>query len=109
MAEEALIAGAEAINDITAFADPEMLKLAVSSGCGVCAMHMQGTPQTMQDNPQYEDVVVEVLQFLRQRRDALAGRRHRACADRPGSGHRFWQDQGAQHCIVIERLAVSLP
>jgi len=71
VAEEALHAGAEVINDITAFADPEMLKLAVAGGCGVCAMHMQGTPQTMQDDPQYEDVVVEVLQFLRERRDAL--------------------------------------
>jgi dihydropteroate synthase len=71
VAEEALICGAEAINDITAFANPEMLKLALSSGCGVCAMHMQGTPQTMQVNPEYEDVVVEVLQFLRRRRDAL--------------------------------------
>jgi len=71
VAEEALIAGAEAINDVTAFADPEMLKLAVTSGCGVCAMHMQGVPQTMQENPLYDDVVVEVLQFLRQRRDAL--------------------------------------
>ncbi len=72
VAEEALIAGVEAINDITAFADPQMLKLAVTSGCGVCAMHMQGVPQTMQENPLYDDVVVEVLQFLRQRRDALA-------------------------------------
>jgi dihydropteroate synthase len=71
VAEEALIAGAEAINDITAFADPKMLDLAVSSGCGVCAMHMQGDPQTMQENPLYEDVVAEVLQFLRRRRDAL--------------------------------------
>ncbi|MGA2797996.1 MAG: dihydropteroate synthase [Thermoguttaceae bacterium] len=71
VAEEALIAGVEAINDITALADPEMLSLAVSSGCGVCAMHMQGVPQTMQVNPLYEDVVAEVLEFLRQRRDAL--------------------------------------
>jgi dihydropteroate synthase len=71
VAEEALIAGVEAVNDITAFADPEMLDLAVSSGCGVCAMHIQGTPQTMQDNPQYDDVLAEVLQFLRERRDAL--------------------------------------
>ncbi len=71
VAEEALIAGAEVINDITAFANPEMLKLPVSSGCGVCAMHLQGTPQIMQENPKYEDVVIEVLHFLRQRRDAL--------------------------------------
>ena len=48
-----------------------MLELAVSSGCGVCAMHMQGDPQTMQENPQYEDVVSEVLEFLRARCNAL--------------------------------------
>jgi dihydropteroate synthase len=71
VAEEALAAGVEAINDITAFANSQMLKLAASAGCGVCAMHMQGTPQTMQADPQYEDVVVDVLQYLRQRRDAL--------------------------------------
>ncbi len=94
VAEEALIAGVEAINDITAFADPEMLKLAVSSGCGVCAMHMQGVPQTMQVNPLYDDVVVEVLQFLRQRRDALAAAGIEP-AHRLGSGHWFRQDQGA--------------
>jgi dihydropteroate synthase len=71
VAEEAIAAGVEIINDITAFTNPEMLSLAVSSGCGVCAMHMQGTPQTMQDAPDYEDVVVDVLQFLRKRRDDL--------------------------------------
>lgn len=71
VAEEALAAGAEAINDITAFTDPEMLALAVAGGCGVCAMHMQGDPQTMQLDPQYKDVVADVLKFLRQRRDAL--------------------------------------
>jgi dihydropteroate synthase len=71
VAEEALAVGVEVINDITAFTDPQMLKLAVTSGCGVCAMHMQGTPQTMQAGPQYDDVVVEVLKFLRERRDAL--------------------------------------
>jgi dihydropteroate synthase len=71
VAEEAIAAGVEIVNDITAFIDPEMLKLAVSSGCGVFAMHMQGDPQTMQELPIYEDVLVEVLQFLRERRDAL--------------------------------------
>lgn len=72
VAREALAAGAEIINDVTALAsDPAMLPLALESGAGVCAMHMQGTPQTMQDDPRYEDVVSEVLDFLRRRRDAL--------------------------------------
>ena len=45
--------------------------LAAKSGCGVCAMHMQGGPQTMQINPQYGDVVEEVRAWLAARRDAL--------------------------------------
>src|SRR5574340_918025 len=72
VAREALAAGAEAINDITALgADPEMLSLAVETACGVCAMHVQGTPRTMQQAPGYGDVVEEVFRYLGQRRDAL--------------------------------------
>jgi dihydropteroate synthase len=72
VAEYAVEAGVEIINDITAFRDSDMLRLAVESQCGVVAMHLQGEPKTMQDSPRYEDVVVEVLQFLRWRRDVLA-------------------------------------
>jgi len=73
VAEAALAAGAQVINDVTGLAgDPEMLPLAVESGAGVCAMHMQGTPQTMQETPQYEDVVQEIYDYLQQRRDKLA-------------------------------------
>jgi len=72
VAREALAAGAEAINDVTALrGDAEMLSLAARSGCGVCAMHMRGTPRTMQQAPVYDDVVEEVLGYLRDRRDAL--------------------------------------
>ena len=72
MARHAIHAGAEIINDVTALSgDPAMLPLAVETGCGVCAMHSQGAPRTMQDNPVYADVVAEVLEYLRARRDAL--------------------------------------
>ena len=72
VAAECLAAGAEAINDVTALtADGDMAALAAASGCGVCAMHMQGTPQTMQINPQYGDVVEDVFAWLAARRDAL--------------------------------------
>jgi dihydropteroate synthase len=72
VAREAIAAGAEVINDVSALrADPAMLPLALESGSGLCVMHMQGTPQTMQDNPTYDDVVEEVLAFLRTRRDEL--------------------------------------
>jgi dihydropteroate synthase len=72
VARAAIDAGAEIINDVTGLqGDPEMLEVARSSHAGVCAMHMRGTPQTMQDNPVYDDVVGEVLEYLRDRRDAL--------------------------------------
>jgi dihydropteroate synthase len=71
VAEFALESGVEVVNDVTAFRDRDMLRLATESGCGVVAMHLQGAPKTMQDAPQYGDVVIEVLQFLRQRRDEL--------------------------------------
>jgi len=89
VAAEAVAAGAEIINDVTGVeGDPGMAAVAVQSGAGVCAMHMKGTPQTMQDDPTYDDVVEEIFQYLRQRRDALlaAGiERERICLD-PGIG-----------------------
>lgn len=72
VAREALAAGAQIINDVTGLAgDEAMLPLAVESSAAVCVMHMQGTPQTMQEDPTYEDVVLEVLAYLRDRRDHL--------------------------------------
>jgi dihydropteroate synthase len=72
VAAAAIQAGAEIINDITGLAgDPQMIPLAVRTEVGVCAMHMQGTPQTMQDNPTYDDVVREIHRYLQQRRDVL--------------------------------------
>lgn len=72
VARAALDAGAEIINDVTGLAgDPAMLELAVSSRAGLCAMHMLGTPQTMQDDPRYDDVVREVSDYLGARRDVL--------------------------------------
>jgi dihydropteroate synthase len=72
VAREAIGAGAEIINDITALeGDPEMIAVVRDSGAGVCAMHMQGTPQTMQDNPTYDNVVEDVFSFLRARREHL--------------------------------------
>ncbi len=65
VAQTALAAGAEIVNDITALnGDPGMLNLLHETGAGVCVMHMQGTPQTMQDNPTYGDVVRDIEQFL---------------------------------------------
>jgi dihydropteroate synthase len=89
VARAAVKAGAEIINDITGLeGDPEMIQVAADTGVGVCAMHMQGTPQTMQDDPKYADVVHEVFVYLQDRRNALVAagiRLERICLD-PGIG-----------------------
>ncbi len=64
VAEAALQTGAAMINDITALADERMGQLAAERKVPVVLMHMQGTPQTMQIEPEYDDVVGEVLDFL---------------------------------------------
>jgi dihydropteroate synthase len=67
VAAAAVGAGAEIINDITGLDDPEMIPLCATTGVGVVIMHMQGTPDNMQDNPGYDDVVAEVAEFLAER------------------------------------------
>jgi len=68
VAQAAVDLGAEIINDVSGLeADPEMIEIARSRRVGVCAMHRQGTPQTMQDNPTYVDVVEEIHDYLSQR------------------------------------------
>jgi dihydropteroate synthase len=64
VAKAALDAGAGMINDITALADERMARLAGQRKGPVVLMHIQGTPQTMQIEPRYDDVVAEVLMFL---------------------------------------------
>jgi dihydropteroate synthase len=62
--EYALSRGFTLINDITGANNDDIIKLAVKYEAKLCIMHMQGTPQTMQKDPQYEDVMVEVSQFF---------------------------------------------
>ena len=99
--------GAEIINDVTGFeGDPAMLPLAVEMEVGVCAMHMQGTPQTMQDDPQYDDVVEDVYAYLSERRDELvrAGvQRERICLD-PGIGFGKTQEHNLQLLSRCQRF-----
>ncbi len=89
VASAAINAGAEIINDVTGLeGDPKMLDIAIESGVGVCAMHMQGTPQTMQDAPAYQNIVEEIHRYLVDRKMALeaAGvEREKICLD-PGIG-----------------------
>ncbi|MEM9657512.1 MAG: dihydropteroate synthase [Planctomycetota bacterium] len=89
VAESALAVGAEVVNDVTGLeGDPGMAELIAEAGAGVCVMHMRGTPQTMQDDPRYHDVVAEVSGYLSSRRDALTAagiETDRICLD-PGIG-----------------------
>jgi len=63
----ALNAGADMINDINALRAPGALELLAASNAGICLMHMQGDPGSMQDDPHYVDVVAEVAEFLAER------------------------------------------
>jgi dihydropteroate synthase len=84
----ALAAGASMVNDIAALREPGALEAVAASDAGVCLMHMQGTPQTMQAEPAYGDVVGEVRDFLRARiaaAEAAGIPRARLVAD-PGFG-----------------------
>lgn len=67
----ALAAGVSMVNDINALQHPDALTTVAASDAAVCLMHMKGSPQTMQEQPQYPDVMVEVLRFLRKRMDAV--------------------------------------
>ena len=64
VAREACAAGAGIINDVGGLRDPAMLEAAAATGAGVVAMHMQGTPQTMQAAPLYEDIAGKVRDFF---------------------------------------------
>jgi dihydropteroate synthase len=68
VARRAIAAGAGFVNDVSALRhDPQMAAVVHEAGVGVCLMHMQGTPRTMQQDPRYDDVVAEVSEFLTER------------------------------------------
>lgn len=67
VARACIDAGAEIVNDVTALGAAGMAELCAEAGVGVILMHMRGTPRTMQDDPSYVDVVVEVEAFLLER------------------------------------------
>lgn len=89
VAEQALAAGADIINDISALRkDPAMLDLVKKTSAPVILMHMQGTPETMQINPHYENVVEEIMEFFQERISMLEAngvQRNRLIID-PGIG-----------------------
>ena len=108
VARHALDAGAEIVNDVTGLTgDPAMLALVLAERPGVCAMHMQGTPATMQLDPRYDDVVADIHRWLAERRDALttAGLEpSRVCLD-PGIG---FGKTHAHNLELVRRAAAFL-
>jgi dihydropteroate synthase len=120
VAYQCLHEGASIINDVTGLlGDPYMPNVAATSGAGVVVMHMQGTPQTMQANPTYADVVREVGDFFRERLESLTavGVRREAIALDPGVGfgkafrHTMaqlanldaYRDRGRPICLGVSR------
>ncbi|EJG1888071.1 dihydropteroate synthase [Vibrio parahaemolyticus] len=64
---QAIAVGADLINDIRALQEPGALQVAAASKLPVCLMHMKGQPRTMQESPQYENLMDDVAQFLEER------------------------------------------
>jgi dihydropteroate synthase len=87
VAEAALDAGAEVVNDVTALRrDPEIGALCAERGAGLVLMHMQGDPRTMQESPVYDDVVGDVKGFLAERMQVAV--------DAGVAEERIWLDPG---------------
>jgi dihydropteroate synthase len=104
VARQALELGAEMVNDVTALrGDPAMAGVVAESGVYLCLMHMQGKPRTMQLEPRYDDVVVEVAAFLEERLRAAVSAgiaEDRICVD-PGIG---FGKTVAQNFELVRRL-----
>ena len=95
----AVAAGACIINDIHALRAPGAREVAAQTQAGVCLMHMQGEPRTMQDRPRYKDVVAEVIAFLRRERQSCidAGVASYTKAFVPGIGF----GKGLEHNLAL--------
>jgi len=107
VAEAALEAGAQIVNDVTALrGDPDMAGLVARRGAGLILMHMRGEPRTMQKDPRYEDVVAEVSAFLRERARAAreAGVAREAIVVDPGIGF----GKNLEHNLALMRHLGSL-
>jgi dihydropteroate synthase len=105
----ALDLGADVVNDIAALGAPGALDVvAAHPRCGVCLMHMRGTPATMRGEARYDDVVAEVLAFLRERiaaAEAAGITRGRIVAD-PGIGFAKTAEQNLELLARHEALGV---
>ncbi len=100
VARQALRSGARIVNDISGLSsDPQMVNVCLDHSCGVVCMHMQGTPQTMQIAPHYENVVEQIVHHFAERLEELerAGLSRDCLAIDPGIGF----GKTAQHNLEI--------
>jgi len=107
VAKAAIEAGANILNDVRAGRDDEdMFKLAADHDLPLILMHMQGTPQTMQINPTYEDVVTDIENFLKERCDAAikAGVKKEKIIIDPGIGFGKTQEHNLLLMANLDRL-----
>ncbi|ARP87559.1 dihydropteroate synthase [Bordetella genomosp. 9] len=104
-----LDAGADMINDIHGFRQPGAVEAVAASRCGLCVMHMKGEPGTMQDNPEYSDLLGEIGGFLHERAQALrgAGVDARRIVLDPGFGFGKTQEQNYELLRRLQSLQAS--
>ena len=111
VARQALAAGAEIVNDISGLTfDQHMLEVCRVADAGICVMHIQGIPQTMQLNPKYGNVVAEVIEFLQQQVDRclMAGiPAERMCVDH-GIGFGKTADHNLELMSAVPRIQQAL-
>ncbi len=103
---QAIAAGADMVNDVRALQEPGALDVVVNTNVGICLMHMQGNPQTMQMAPHYEDVVVDVEQFLADRLQACISHgiaKNRIILD-PGFGFGKTREHNIRLIQQLEKL-----
>jgi dihydropteroate synthase len=113
VARRAIELGAELVNDITALrGDPELAAVVAAAGAGLCLMHMQGEPRTMQVAPVYDDVVSDVAAFLEERLQFALGEgvpETSICLD-PGIGFGKTPDQNLELLRRLEEIvAIGRP
>ncbi len=106
VAEAAIAAGAHLVNDVSGFDfDPQMAELIAKTGADICIMHAQGLPENMQDDPRYDDVVLDVYDALEERiaRALTAGVAPERIVIDPGIG--FGKTQ-AHNLAIMRRISV---
>jgi dihydropteroate synthase len=101
-----LNAGASMINDVEALGAPGALQAVAASGCAICLMHKKGDPATMQRDPHYDDVLVEVKSFLNER--IAISRATGIAADRLVVDPGFGFGKTAEHNLILLRNLRSL-